>query len=902
MKASMSIRHAAAVATALALLAGVRTAAAQPPQPDALALFVVKLEKAAQAGDRDALAQLAADPAVVQLFAAVMRPAPTRVVIKERDRTPLEGGAQRLLLEVLIERGAEGRVGTWRADVAVADGANPQDAASWRLTQMDRLAVVNGLYRLTLDTTRQFDVRNLTLTAPDLALHMVSGSAFVAVTPEGPTAVVLIGRGQMRFSPPDPAERTQVRIFSGLDALDADFDVALVRVRPAEFDSRFPASALVPRAVASSDARRASEYFEEYIGKTLQIDLTDLSRDRWSLTPLGGDVIAEVRTRRLGNLTYARVGNDAEDISVFDRKRRKNIASYASADKLAERGRFYSEDDLIDYDVQRYEIDVSFNPERLWIEGNARMLLKVRAPSVNTISLRLAETLVVRSVFSPDFGRMLNLRVVGQNTIIISLPVPLERDAELPLQIVYAGRVEPQVLDREAISVQQEREQLVIPPEPRFIYSNRSYWYPQSTVTDYATARLRIVVPAEYDVVASGTPVGAPAPAPGPVESGSRARKMFVFDSDRPARYLACVISRFNMVTSAELHIPSPDTDTARGEQTSMAGPVEGAASGDPSLSLVVQANPRQAGRARAFADRSADILKFYASLVGEAPYPSFTLALSESDLPGGHSPAYFAVLNQALPSSPYVWRNDPVAFENYPTFFLAHELAHQWWGQAIGWKNYHEQWISEGFAQYFAALYGERERGAETFLSILRQMRRWAIDAAAQGPVYLGYRLGHIKSDGRIFRAVVYNKAAMVLHMLRRLVGDDAFFDGMRRFYTEWRFRKAGTDDFRQAMEAASGRDLNAFFDAWIYGSSTPRLRLTYEVDGAKQVGLKLQHLGDVVPTPVTVTLVYASGDTEEVLVQATEQTVTRVVALKGTLREVLVNQDNAAVAEFEK
>jgi len=80
-----------------------------------------------------------------------------------------------------------------------------------------------------------------------------------------------------------------------------------------------------------------------------------------------------------------------------------------------------------------------------------------------------------------------------------------------------------------------------------------------------------------------------------------------------------------------------------------------------------------------------------------------------EHDLPGGHSPGYFAALNQPLPTSPLVWRNDPAAFSSFPDFFLAHELAHQWWGQAVGWKNYHEQWISEGFAQYFSALYAQR-------------------------------------------------------------------------------------------------------------------------------------------------------------------------------------------------
>ena len=100
----------------------------------------------------------------------------------------------------------------------------------------------------------------------------------------------------------------------------------------------------------------------------------------------------------------------------------------------------------------------------------------------------------------------------------------------------------------------------------------------------------------------------------------------------------------------------------------------------------------------------------------------AFGVALVESDLPGGHSPGYFAALNQPLPTSRLVWRNDPAAFSGFPDFFIAHELAHQWWGQAVGWKNYHEQWVSEGFAQYFAALYAQREKGNDEFETILKQ------------------------------------------------------------------------------------------------------------------------------------------------------------------------------------
>jgi peptidase M1-like protein len=475
------------------------------------------------------------------------------------------------------------------------------------------------------------------------------------------------------------------------------------------------------------------------------------------------------------------------------------------------------------------------------------------------------------------------------------------------LTIVYGGRVEPQELEREAIAVAaQDPEPPQIPLEPRFIYSNRSYWYPQSTVTDYATARLRMSVPNEYDVIASGLVTTTVTPPSGPAAETARARKTFLFQSDKPARYLACVISRFSTITSAHLKVPPVEVNALRESATadgrdSSAGPSAPDTADSQAVALVVQANPRQASRARALSQKSTDVFQFYASLVGEAPYPSFTLAVTESDLPGGHSPAYFAVLNQQLPTSQLVWRNDPVAFESYPSFFLAHELAHQWWGQAIGWKNYHEQWISEGFAQYFAALYGEKERGPETFAGLLRQMRRWAIESSDQGPVYLGYRLGHIKSDSRIFRALVYNKGAMVLHMLRRLVGDEAFFTGLRQFYGEWRFAKAGTDDFRRSMEAASNRDLQPFFEGWIYGSSIPRLKVTQQQQGETLL-LRFEHRADVIIVPVTVQITYTTGETQELVVAVGERVVERTVPLKGTIRKVDINGDQASLVEIEK
>ena len=179
--------------------------------------------------------------------------------------------------------------------------------------------------------------------------------------------------------------------------------------------------------------------------------------------------------------------------------------------------------------------------------------------------------------------------------------------------------------------------------------------------------------------------------------------------------------------------------------------------------------------------------------------------------------------------------------------------------------------------------------------------MRRWAQEQSDQGPVSLGYRLGHVRGDQRVFRALVYDKGAMVLHMLRRLVGDDAFLRGLRRFYAENRFQKAGTDDLQKAMAAESGRDLDRFFSKWIYDTALPRVRFTTVVDG-DTLRIRYEQAGDPFDVPVTVSLQYADGRSEDVVVPVTEASGEHVVPLTGALRGVEVNEDGGALGTFDK
>jgi len=892
---------------ALALLALVLSGAAPRAQDaDGVRLLLARLERLAQAGDGVAymseLGATANRDRARDFIGAELLPGANRAVIQERDRQPLAGtlpgNGYQLIVDVFAEFGSRARAATWRLDVRRT--GQPGSDREWTIADEERLSSVENLYHVALNPEKAFTARNLRIAAEDLDITLPEGSVYAGDVDAGVTALVLLGRGSINFHPPSTTERGQVKIFCGSEALDAAFDAAFIRLNPFDYDSVIASAALQAKRADPRELRRAQDVFREESQKSFVIDLGDLSREAWSLLPGQGDLVAEVRTRKHGTLTYAKSGAEAEDITLFDRKHHHNISLYASREKLARRGPFYNEDELVDYDVLHYDIDVAASPDRSWIDGKTTLRLKVRSYVLGTLTLRLADSLVVQSIVSYEYGRLFGIRVKNQNTLVVNLPTAVTRDSELTITIVYAGRLEPQTPDRETVLGGQRQAGDDIPmafaAEAHYLYSSRSFWYPQASVSDYATARIRVSVPQAIDCVASGelepgfpTLISSQEPQP---------RKLYVFSATQPLRYLAFVMSRFARAETATIAFPPKGNGRPAGPEDEG---IRVTGSTYRSMNLSVEANPRQLQRGRDLAERAADIATFYESIIGDSPYSSFTVALIESDLPGGHSPGYFAALNQPLPSTPFVWRNDPAAFSGFPDFFIAHELAHQWWGQAVGWRNYHEQWISEGFAQYFAALYAQRQKGDDVFASVLRQMRKWAIDQSDQGPVFLGYRLGHIRGESRVFRALVYNKGAAVLHMLRRFVGDEAFFRGVRRFYWTSRFHKAGTDDFRQAMEQESGRPLQRFFDRWIYNATLPRLKIGYRVDGSDVV-LRVDQIGEVFDLPVTITLQYADKKPADVVVRVSEQTVEQRVPLAGVLRGIEMSRDDGTLAEIVK
>jgi hypothetical protein len=353
-------------------------------------------------------------------------------------------------------------------------------------------------------------------------------------------------------------------------------------------------------------------------------------------------------------------------------------------------------------------------------------------------------------------------------------------------------------------------------PEPSQIYSNRSYWYAQSQVSDYSTATIRFTVPPAFTAACSGEQAQGSPVMLRPATPDAEPRKLHVFSTPQPVRYLACVTSRFTTMD------PPAAGASAPGSQR------------DRAVDLHLLSTARQRSRARESLAKAAEIIDFYASVMGEVPYRSLTLAVVESNIPGGHAPRLSGHPQPALADnavrvarrSRRVRRLSPTSSSRTSSPISGGDKPSA--GRTI---------TSSGSAKASRSTSPRSMRNiSEGGIVQCAAPRARAVEheMSDQGPIYLGYRLGHVKGDGRIFRALVYNKGASVLHMLRRMLGDDVFFRSLRRFYADRHFEKAGTADLRKAFEQESGRSLGDILRSLDHGpGSADAFRIAYDLGG---------------------------------------------------------------------
>jgi len=167
-------------------------------------------------------------------------------------------------------------------------------------------------------------------------------------------------------------------------------------------------------------------------------------------------------------------------------------------------------------------------------------------------------------------------------------------------------------------------------------------------------------------------------------------------------------------------------------------------------------------------------------------------------------------------------------------TGLVAHEIAHQWWGNSVTESDWNDVWLSEGFATYFTLLTTEHYRGRDAFVAALQRNRSSIFEAEDRRPEAAVIH-PNLDDMGGIFNGLQYTKGGWVLHVLRGQIGTEAFWRGIREYYAEYQNGTASTDDLQRVMEEVSGQELQWFFDQWLRrAGSSPMIEGTWSYDAA--------------------------------------------------------------------
>jgi hypothetical protein len=230
--------------------------------------------------------------------------------------------------------------------------------------------------------------------------------------------------------------------------------------------------------------------------------------------------------------------------------------------------------------------------------------------------------------------------------------------------------------------------------------------------------------------------------------------------------------------------------------------------------------------------------LNFFQTVYG--PYPFSKIAATE--IPAYHGQGLPGLLHLSWGT----FEGDGAFAETrlWEESFRAHEVSHQWWGHVVGWHDYHDQWLSEGFAEYSGIWFAQMSmKDNEAFFEELERWQKEIMGGGSKfsegtkaGPLWLGARLHSSKSSD--YTTLVYKKGAFVLHMLRNMMmdfdnkSDEKFREMMRDFVQTHRGTNATTEDFKVIVEKHMGEDMDWFFDQWVYGVEIPIYIFSYDVE----------------------------------------------------------------------
>ena len=430
--------------------------------------------------------------------------------------------------------------------------------------------------------------------------------------------------------------------------------------------------------------------------------------------------------------------------------------------------------------VDDYQIEAELTPHLHQISARA----KVKFTALGDLSVAVFElhnALRVTKVLDANNKPLSAERVTQDSTIRVPLPQGLNKDAQTTLTFEYEGDLE----SADDSPVPGLRLAYVGDDTSYLLYAGR--WFPVSGYgLNRFTSTIAITLPAHMLVIGSGTATVTDNPASKKPNSNGLPTKTFTFVSTKPS-------------------FPG----------TILAGVFQEYKSDEAGMDLHVFFKPTHQSLAPAYTTTAVQEFTYYITLYGTPP----SSKLNVVELPGD--------------TVPYAWAPEiaglagPSITEKTNYRLLADAIAHQWWGVSVSPATKDDWWLSDGFSRYSEAMYVENAAGGAGLEEAVKDMSVGAL-AYDTVPLSSASKLDLFSTE---FQSLATDKGAMILHMLRWVMGEDKYNKAMRQFATDFAGKSASMDDFRAIAEKNYGDQLTWFFSQWLDSTGAPEFKLKYKV-----------------------------------------------------------------------
>ena len=456
-------------------------------------------------------------------------------------------------------------------------------------------------------------------------------------------------------------------------------------------------------------------------------------------------------------------------------------------------------------DVKHVDIDLRFDWDKESAMGTTAVTL---APFTDTDKIALdAAEMQINSVALN--GAPLKFNYKGgnsDNNLEIMLPRKYKRGEDLTVKIDYRTNYVNQAAKEDGITGFGRGLRFIKPTEdepnkPRQIWSQgetefNRYWFPSyDSPNDFRTSELKATVQKPFMVVSNGRLVN--------VKENSDNTRTFHWKMDVPySNYLTSIVV---------------------GEY----GEVKGEYAGIPIVSYGYKNELKEVA---ATVKNLPDMVKFFSEKTGvKYPYNKYAQTMVEEFGGAMENITATTMYEQFI-------RDERELLDNDDDGIQAHELAHQWFGDYVTTRDWGQIWLNESFATYFDALYQEHKRGHEDFL--YNEVR------GNQNQYYATWNQGirrpivtkNFADKDAMFDTYAYPRGGAVLHMLRKHLGDENWWKAINHYLVSNAHQPVSTEDFRIAIEEATGQSMDKFFDQWLYKMGHPIFEVTKNYDEAKK------------------------------------------------------------------